>query len=481
MDDAVKLDRDIEEFRRAGHEAIEWIAQWLSEREESRVFPTVNPGEIAAKFSDDPPADGVPLEVLLQDFRRDILPGMTLWNHPAFFAWFAITGSQAGLLGELLASTLNVNGMLWRSSPAATELEQVTLEWVRKAIGLPDGLFGIINDTASINSFLALAAARDALELDIREKGMAGRDLPRLAVYVSDQAHSSLEKGAIALGIGHENVRRIASDAEFRMSADALRDAVLRDQKEGILPMCISATVGTTSTAAVDPLDAIAAIAREAGAWLHVDAAYGGAAGVDPDHRWIWNGVEHADSIVFNPHKWLFTQVDCSVLYTRRPDVLRKAFTLVPAYLQTSDRGALNYMDYGLQLGRRFRALKLWMVLSHYGLDHIREVVRGHIALARRLGNELSGDPNVQLISVSMGVVVFRLLRRSSDGGEDVAQSDRATAALADAINRSGRAFLGTTVLGGRTAIRVAIGHGQTDWSHIERVLGFVRSQENLD
>lgn len=475
MDDAVKLDQDVEEFRRAGHEAIDWIAEWLQSREQSRVFPDVQPGGIAAKFAADPPVSPQSMDELLAQFREKVVPGMTLWNHPAFFAWFAITGSQAGLIGELLAAALNVNGMLWRSSPAATELEQVSLEWVRKTIGLPEGWFGIINDTASINSFLALAAARDALGLEIREKGIAGRELAPMAVYVSDQAHSSIEKGAIALGIGQENVRKIRSDAQFRMDVSALREAVDRDRADGITPMCIVATVGTTSTAAVDPVAGIAEVAREAGAWLHVDAAYGGAAGIAPEWRWIWEGIDGADSVVFNPHKWLFTQVDCSVLYTPRPDVLRKAFTLVPAYLQTNDSEALNYMDYGLQLGRRFRALKLWMVLAHYGTDHMREVIRGHIRLAQRLEQELRTRPDVEIVSgASMGVVAFRILRRSADGQEDEQQSDSATVDYVERVNRSGAAFLGTTLLRKKVAVRVAIGHGQTEWRHVERLLGFL-------
>ena len=472
MDDAVMLDKDVAEFRRAGHEAIEWIADWLESRERSPVFPAVQPGDVTRRFASTPPAGGADLEQLLGDFREKVVPGMTLWNHPAFFAWFAITGSQAGLIGELLTAALNVNGMLWRSSPAATELEQVALEWVRQAIGLPDGLFGIINDTASITSFLALAAARDALGLSIREQGIAGRDLPRMTVYISDQTHSSVEKGAIALGIGQDNVRKIATDSRFRMDVDALRRAVDEDRANGIRPMCIVATVGTTSTAAVDPLAGIADVARDAGVWLHVDAAYGGAAGIAPEWRWIWEGVEHADSIVFNPHKWLFTQVDCSVLYTRHPDVLRKAFTLVPAYLRTNDAEALNYMDYGLQLGRRFRALKLWMVLAHYGIDHMREVSRGHMILAKRLEAALGAREDVAIVSpASMGVVAFRLLARDGEGLIDDAASDAATAAYVERVNRSGSAFLGTTVLQGKIAVRVAIGHGQTSWEHVSRLL----------
>ena len=472
MSDAVRLDRDTEAFRRAAHDTVDWIADWMEQRENARVFPDVEPGEIGERLAEAAPDQGRSLEDLLRDFRTDVLPGMTLWNHPAFFAWFAVTGSQAGLLGEMLASTLNVNGMLWRSSPAATELEERMMLWLLEALGLPPEWFGIINDTASMNTFLALAAAREATGLGIREHGMTGRDLPPLSVYASDQAHSSVEKGAIALGTGQEYFRRIASDEAFRMSVPALREALQRDVDAGVRPMAVIATLGTTSTASVDPLLEIAEVARSFGAWLHVDAAYGGAVGLLPEWRWIWSGIEGVDSLVFNPHKWMFTQIDCSVLFTRRPDVLRQTFTLIPAYLRTSEQNVTNYMDYGLQLGRRFRALKLWMVMSHYGLEHMRSVIRNHMELAKRMEESLRSRPGIEIVSAaSMGVVCFRLLARGGDEVGSGGESDRLTAAFVERVNASGEAFLGTTALRGRTAARLAIGHGQTEWAHLERIL----------
>lgn len=477
MSDAVKLDRDTDEFRRAAHEAVDLIADWLASRDDQRVFPDVKPGDVRGALETAPPEQGRPMESLLDEFRRTILPGMTLWNHPAFFAWFAVTGSQAGLLGEMLAATLNVNGMLWRSSPAVAELEEQMMAWLLDALGLPRDWFGIINDTASMNTFLALAAAREATGLQIREHGMSSRNLPPLAVYASDQAHSSVEKGAIALGTGQQYFRRIPSDTQFRMNVGELRASLQRDVGDGVRPMAVVATIGTTSTASVDPLREIAEVAREFGAWLHVDAAYGGAAGLLTEWRWIWDGIGEVDSLVFNPHKWLFTQIDCSVLFTRRPEVLRETFTLVPAYLKTDEQGVTNYMDYGLQLGRRFRSLKLWMVMSHYGLEHMREVIRGHIALAKRFEATLKERDDVEIVSAaSMGVVCFRILVRDSEGAVADADSDRATGAFVERVNASGEAFLGTTALRGRTAARVAIGHGQTEWSHLERVLGHLAS-----
>ncbi len=404
---------------------------------------------------------------------------MTHWNHPGFFAYFAVTGSQAGILGELLSAALNVNGMLWKSCPAATELERVVLEWLRRAVALPEGWFGIINDTASMNSFLALAAAREALGLDVRGEGLAGRDLPPLRVYCSDQAHSSIEKGALALGFGARGVIKIPSDGTYAMRADALEEAIARDRKEGALPCAVVATVGTTATTAADPIDAIAAIAEKEKIWLHVDGAYGGSAMICPELRHLWSGIERADSVVINPHKWLFTPVDCSVLYTRRPDELKKTFSLIPEYLKTTDAADVNYMDYGLQLGRRFRALKLWMIFEHYGLERLRATQRGHIECARRLAAALAERDDVELVAPrTLSVVVFRRIVRDASGAIDEQASERASLELVERINDSGRAFLATTRLRGAFAIRVAIGNGMTEWRHVEQILHFLDGTE---
>ena len=353
--------------------------------------------------------------------------------------------------------------MLWKTSPSLTELETVTLSWLCKVLGLHD-LFGIINDTASINSFLALAAAREALGLDIRGKGMAGRNLPPLKVYCSEQAHSSIEKGALALGFGATGVVHIPSDDAFRMRVDALEEAIKRDRAAGALPCCVTATLGTTSTASVDPLPEIAKIAEREKMWLHVDAAYAGSSTIEPSLRWLWKGIESADSIVVNPHKWLFTPIDCSVLYTRKPDVLRQTFSLVPEYLKTTDTAEVNYMDYGIQLGRRFRALKLWMIMEHYGIDRLRSVIRDQIGFAERLASELTQRDDIELLAPQMfSVVVFRKKA-----------GDEATQELIDRMNASGRVFVSHTRLKGRLGIRVAIGNGATRWEHVARVLEFV-------
>jgi len=470
------LDSDPEEFRRAGHAAIDWVADYLEQIRDRRVLSNVEPGEIARRFDDTPPATGRPFDDLLAAFDRDVMPGVTHWNHPRFFAYFSITGSRAGILGELLSAALNVNGMLWRTSPSATELETKVLDWVRSMLGLPEGLFGIINDTASINTFLALAAAREALGLEIRDKGMTGRALPRLRVYCSDQAHSSVDKGALALGFGTAGIVRVPSDDAFRMDVDALEKRIAEDRAKDAVPCAIVATLGTTSTAAVDPLRRIAAVAKRENAWLHVDAAYGGPSALVDEYREIFDGVEDADSIVVNPHKWLFTPVDCSILYTKRPEVLKRTFSLVPDYLQTTESDVINYMDYGLQLGRRFRAIKLWMVLSHYGTERIRAAIASHVAHASRLADELRAMNDIEIVAPpSMSVVVFRRVVRDTDGAVDEDASERASTELVDAINASGKAFVSHTRLRGRYAIRVAIGNGAVVWDDLDALLGLIR------
>jgi aromatic-L-amino-acid decarboxylase len=469
-----KLDPSSDDFRAAGHRLVDWVADYLDRVDDYSVLSRANPGEIAAQFAPVPSGDSRPYEALIDDFESKIMPGITHWNHPAFFAYFSITGSQAGILAELLTAALNANGMLWKTSPALTELETVTLEWLRKSLGLPEGLFGIINDTASINSFLALAAAREALGLDIRGKGMTGRDLPPLKVYCSEQAHSSIEKGALALGFGVRGVELIESDEAFRMRPEALDAAIKRDRAVGALPCAVTATLGTTSTASVDPLPQIAEIARREKMWLHVDAAYAGSATIEPSLRWLWDGIEAADSIVVNPHKWLFTPIDCSVLYTRKPDVLRQTFSLIPEYLKTSDSAEVNYMDYGLQLGRRFRALKLWMVMEHYGTERICAVIRGHVGCAQRLASELTKRDDIELLAPqSFSVVVFRKVVRN-DGSIDEAASEQVTSELLERMNTSGRLFVSHTRLRNRYGIRVAIGNGATQWEHVARVLEFL-------
>ncbi|HEX6100210.1 MAG TPA: pyridoxal-dependent decarboxylase [Thermoanaerobaculia bacterium] len=458
----MKLDPNTREFREAAHQAVDWIADYFDNIDSYPVLSRAQPGDIEKQFARTAPEGGKDYDALLAEFREKILPGVTHWNHPSFFAYFSVTGSQAGILGEILSAALNVNGMLWKTSPSLTELETLALRWLRDALGLPSNLFGIINDTASVNVFLALAAAREATGLNIRGEGMTGRDLPPLRLYCSEHAHSSVDKGALALGFGVKNIVKIPADERFAMRPEALEEAIARDRAAEMLPCVIVATTGTTATAAVDPVRAIGEIAKRENCWLHVDAAYAGSATIVPEYRWLWDGIEYADSIVTNPHKWLFTPIDCSVLYTRRPDVLRQTFSLVPEYLKTTDTAEINYMDYGIQLGRRFRALKLWLVLEHYGLERLRAVIRDHVGFAERLANELRQRDGVEVLSQSLSVVVFRL------------RTDEETLAALERMNTSGTLFVSHTRLRDHYVIRVAIGNGATEWEHVARILQFL-------
>ena len=360
-----------------------WIARYFEQPQAYRVMPNVRPGDVVAALPEHAPETGEPFEEIFADFERIIVPATTHWNHPRFFAYFATSSAPAAIAAEALAATLDVKAMLWRTSPAATELEEVTMRWLRALLGLPREWTGIIYDTASIAGFTALAAARESLGLRIREEGMSGRSLPALRIYVTDETHSHVEKAAIALGVGQRNVVRVPCDDAFRMRAGALRECIEADRDAGMRPLAIVATVGTTSTTSVDPVREIAAVAREHGIWLHVDAAYAGVAAIVPEFRGLLDGVELADSLVVNPHKWMFVPMDLSVLFLKDESVVRRAFSFVPEYLSTPEADAVNYMDYGLQLGRRFRALKLWFVLRHLGAEGIRAKLREHIALAQ--------------------------------------------------------------------------------------------------
>ena len=455
-----------QELRQAFHEASDWVASYLEHVGELPVLSRVTPGEIAAGLPQSAPLQGEPLETILQDIDRLILPGITHWNHPAFFAYFGISGSGPGIVGELIAAALNVNAMLWRTSPAATELEQRTLRWVTEMLGLPTTWFGEITDTASASTLYALAAAREAANLDIRERGMAGRkDLPPLAIYCSTQTHSSIDKGAIALGFGRQGIRHIETDAEFRMRPDLLEKTIQADITAGVKPIAVVATVGTTSSTSIDPVPPIADICQRYGLWLHVDAAYGGAAAVVPSHRYVLAGCERADSFVVNPHKWLLTPIDCSLLYTPRPDDLKRAFSLVAEYLRTDEPDVINLMDYGLSLGRRFRSLKLWMVIRAYGQDGLAQIITGHMKEAQWFASQIDTTRGWErLAPVPFSTVCFRHL---PSGKTDLEVHN---AAIIDAVNASGKAFLSHTKLNGQYAIRVAIGNIATTHDHVTQL-----------
>lgn len=460
-------DMDPEAFRREAHRIADWVADYLADPGRFPVLSQVSPGDIRAALPDSAPEHGEDFPAIFADFERIILPGITHWNHPGFFAYFAISGSGPGILGEFLSAALNVQAMLWRTSPAATELEEVTLAWLRRLLGLPETFDGVIYDTASISSLHALAAARELAVADVRAKGLAGRfDVPPLRVYCSEHAHSSIDKAVILLGLGHDSLRRIEADAEYRLRPDALAAAIEEDTRAGRQPMAAVATVGTTSSTSVDPVGAVAEICGRENIWLHVDAAYAGVAAIVPDYGWILRDAAAADSIVVNPHKWLFTPFDLSVLYCRRMDALRAAFAMTPDYLKTSDAaGVRNLMDTGIQLGRRFRALKLWMVLRHFGASGLRARIAEHIRLAQLFAGWVEASGEFELAApVPFSVVCFRFQG-----------TDELNEAILDRLNASGEVFLSHTRLDGRFTLRLAIGNIHTTESHVARAWRLVR------
>jgi len=468
---------EADEFRRQAHRMVDWIADYLDGDNRSHpVLSRIRPGGVAGRLPSAMPDAADDLDDVWQDFLEVIMPGVTHWNHPGFMAYFGITGSGPGILGELASAALNVNGMLWRTCPSATELELKVLEWLRDGLGLPNDLFGFLTDTASLSSLLALAAAREAAGMDVRARGMAARtDLPPLRVYASDQAHSSIAKACITLGLGLDGFRPIPHDTEYRMDADALAAAIAEDRAAGIRGLAVVATVGTTSTTSVDPVPAIAEICRSENLWLHVDAAYAGSAALCPEFRWCLDGCEHADSLTFNPHKWLFVPIDCSALYTGHRDTFRHAFSLVPEYLATP-RGSgfrsdgdqmIDLMDYGVQLGRRFRALKLWWVLRAFGREGICQRIRSHVTMARGFVDWIDAhDRFERLAPAPFSVVCFRA---RPSGVDDPDRLDQLNLDLLERVNASGDVFLSHTRLDDGIALRIAIGNLATTGRDIDR------------
>jgi len=460
-------DMSKEDFRRVGHDLIDWIADYFEQIDERPVLAAMEPGDLKAKLPSAPPAHGEPMEKIIEDVDRLIVPALTHWCHPSFFAYFATSTSAPGILGELLTAAFDNKAMLWRTSPASTELEEVVLDWLRQMMGLDPGMGGIIYDTASVSSLHAIAAAREGVEKRIREEGMSGRpDLPLLRVYVSEHSHSSIEKAVITLGLGQRGLRKIPTDNQFRMDTRALARAIEEDKRNGYLPFCIVATVGTTSTSSIDPVPEIVPISEEHVMWLHVDAAYAGSAAIVPEFRHILAGCERADSIVTNPHKWLFTPFDLSVLYCRHMDLLKRAFSLVPEYLRTPEEEKVRSgSDYGIQLGRRFRALKLWMVMRYFGHEGLAARIREHCRLARLFASWIEESPDWELMApVPLALVCFRARP------EGVSDLDALNEHLMHGVNASGRALLSHTRLNDKLTLRLSIGNIRTTEKHVRDV-----------
>jgi aromatic-L-amino-acid decarboxylase len=474
-----------EEFRKFGHQLIDWIADYLEHVEELPVLAQIEPGDLKAKLPSTPPEKGEPIVEIIADVDRLIVPALTHWSHPSFFAYFATSTSAPGIFGELLSAAFDNKAMLWRTSPASTELEEVTLDWLRQMMGLDAGMTGIIYDTASVSSMHAIAAAREGVERRIREEGMSGRtDLPLLRTYVSEQSHSSLEKGVITLGLGQRGLRKIPTDADFQMDVQALASAIEEDKRNGYLPFCVVATVGTTSTSSIDPVSEIVPICEQHAMWLHVDAAYAGSAAVVPELRHILAGCERADSIAVNPHKWLFTPFDLSVLYIRHLNLLRRAFALVPEYLRTPEQEQVRSgSDYGVQLGRRFRALKLWMVIRYFGQEGLAARIREHCRLAKLFASWVEESSDWELMAPTpLALVCFRACAPDSapHQAEHEARLNILNEAIMHGVNATGKALLSHTKLNDKITLRLSIGNIRTTEKQVRQVWELLNQQLKL-
>lgn len=461
-----------EEFRRHAHQLVDWMADYFRNVGTIPVTPAVEPGEILCRIPEAAPEEGEPFERLMQDFREIILPGMTHWNHPGWFGYFPANNSPASVLAEMLTATLGAQCMSWATSPAATELEEATMGWLRGMLALPPHFSGVIQDTASTATLVALLSARErATGHESGLKGLATTSGP-LTVYTSTEAHSSVDKGVKLAGYGLERLRKIPVDERYAMLPEELERAIVADVEAGLKPACVVATVGTTSSTAIDPLSRIAEICRRHGVWLHVDAAYAGAAAIVPELRHLFQGVEHCDSFVFNPHKWLLVNFDCSAYFVREQEDLLRTFRIAPEYLRTKqDSAAINYRDWGIQLGRRFRALKLWFVIRSYGVNGLRALVRKHVALAGELAGRIEQAQDFQLMApVPFGLVCFRY----HPGDASEARLDDLNRRLLARVNASRRVHLTHTALGGRYVIRLAVGQRQTERQQVEEAWSLI-------
>ena len=454
-----------EEFKKYGYELIDWAAKYLENVDSFSVLPNIKPGDIKSQLPANAPQTSEEMEKIISDIDKIILPGTTHWQHPNFMAYFNSTASGPGILAELISAALNVNSMLWKSAPASTELEETVLNWFREIINLPKEFSGIIYDTASVSSMHAIAAARENIGFDIRKKGMSGA--PKLRLYCSEQAHSSIDKGALTLGIGLDGIRKIPVDSEFRMIPSELEKAIKEDKANGYVPFCVVATIGTTSTTSVDPVEEIAKICTREKIWLHVDAAHAGVTAMLPEMKNHFKGVENADSLVVNPHKWLFVPVDLSILYTRKPEIIKQAFSLTAEYLKTSEDSTVNnHMDYGIQLGRRFRSLKFWFVLRYFGVEGLQARLREHI----RLGQLFAGwidehDQFERLAPTPFSTICFRT---KPTGWNDEVKINELNEKLLNAVNATGKVFITHTKLNGKFTIRLVVSGLRTEEKHVE-------------
>ena len=454
-----------EDFRRYGYELVDWIAEYFEKMEEMPVLSQIEPNSLKEKLPVSAPETGEDFEDVLEDVDELILPAITHWNHPNFHGLFSTSTSSVGVFGEMLAAAFDQKAMLWRTSPASTELEPVVLDWLRQMMSLPEDFKGIIYDTASVSTLHAIAMAREKLNLDIRTKGMSGRtDLPLLRIYCSEQTHSSIDKSVLLLGLGTDSIVKIPTNEKFQIDTEKLREAISDDISAGHKPFCVVATIGTTSTTAVDNVEKIAEICERNEIFLHVDMAYAGSALILPELQHHLKGIEKADSIVTNPHKWFFTPFDLSVLYVKDLDLLKQTFSLVPEYLKVTET-VTNQMDYGIQLGRRFRSLKLWFVMRYFGQEGLRNRIREHIRLARLFTMWVEMSEDFEIMSeTTFALVCFRACPK------DVEDLDALNEKIMNEINSSGEAYLSHTKLNGKFVLRLSVGSIRVEERHLRKV-----------
>jgi len=463
-----------DEFRKHAHELVEWMAAYMENVEKYPVKSTVKPGEIFSQIPDKPPPDPESFSALMSDFEEIIMPGISHWQSPNFFAYFPANTSPPSILAEMLTSTLAAQCMMWETSPAAAELEEKMMIWLRDLIGLSNDFEGVIQDTASTATLAAIITAREKITgFTINEKGFNSADV--LRVYCSGQTHSSVEKAVKIAGIGRKNLVKLAVKDDFSMDAEKLKGAIKEDLKKDYKPCCVIATIGTTGPASVDPLRAIGEICREYGIWLHVDAAMGGTALILPEFQWMIDGKEYIDSFVFNPHKWMFTNFDCSAFFIRDTGSLIRTFEILPEYLKTRTRGQVNdYRDWGIPLGRRFRALKLWSVIRSYGTNGLQSKIRYHISLASRLKEMISSEPDFELLApVSLNVVCFRY--HPSGMSED--KLNTVNEMLNHILNDTGSIYLSHTTLNGHYTLRMVTGQTNVTLDHVENAWDLIKDK----
>lgn len=458
---------DIDEFRKHGHQLIDWMADYMDTVEKLPVRSQVKPGEISNRLKEKPPTNGEPMENIIDDFKTTILPGITHWQHPRFFAYFPANSSPPSVLAEMLTATLGAQCMLWQTSPAATEMETRMMQWLASMIDLPKKFSGVIQDSASSATLCALLTAREkATSWKTNELGFM-TIAKKLIVYTSEEAHSSIEKGAKIAGFGKDNIRFIPTDNKFSMCANTLRKEIQSDLDKGFVPTCVVASIGTTGVGAVDPIKKIATLCKEFDIFLHIDAAWAGAAMILPEHRSMADGIELADSIVINPHKWLLTNFDCSAHFVKDPTALTSTLSILPEYLKSKEsEDIIDYRDWSIPLGRRFRALKLWFVIRYYGVGGLQKMIRKHIEFASQVEEWINDSKNFELVAPrSLSLLNFRLLSKQSGKVLDI---DKLNLKLLNDLNDSGTTYFTQNRVRGHFAIRWSIGQTNTELRHVK-------------